>query len=180
MNATQLVEPEDLLRMPNGEDFELVDGVPLEKPMSAKSDRINMRLGSTLDQYCLQNRLGLVFGETRYRCFPGKPNQIRRPDVSFVATGRFQNDEPPDGDILLVPDLIAEIVSPKDGYEEVTSRIMDFKVAKVRLIWVVSPHTKTVLVRRLNGEIVEIGPDGELSGEDVVPGFTCKVADLFV
>jgi Uma2 family endonuclease len=180
MTPTGLMEPEDLLKLPDGDRFELVDGVPLEKPMSAKSDRVTARLIGMLDRYCVEQRLGFVFVSTRYRCIPNKPNQIRKPDVSFIARGRFPNDEVPDSDIFLVSDLIAEVASPNDGYEELTARIMDFKAAKTRLIWVISPHTKTVLVRRLNGEIVEIDAEGELSGEDVVPGFTCKVAELFL
>jgi hypothetical protein len=49
----------------------------------------------------------------------------------------------------------------------------------VRLIWILIPPTRTVLVRRLDGTATELGEGGELSGEDVLPGFTCRVADLF-
>ncbi|HEY3787749.1 MAG TPA: Uma2 family endonuclease [Urbifossiella sp.] len=123
----------------------------------------------------------MAFGETSYRsCFPGKPRQLRNPDASFIATGRLPNDEPPLGDLMIAPDMIAEIVSPNDGYEDVQSRIADFRSARTRLIWVVSPHTKSILIRRIDGSCAEIFEDGELSGEDVIPGFTCKVADLFV
>jgi Uma2 family endonuclease len=105
---------------------------------------------------------------------------LRNPDASFIATGRLPNDEPPLGDLMIAPDMIAEIVSPNDGYEDVQSRIADFRSARTRLIWVVSPHTKSILIRRIDGSCAEIFEDGELSGEDVIPGFTCKVADLFV
>ena len=77
------------------------------------------------------------------------------------------------------PDFAAEVVSPKDRSERVQQKIMDYKDAKVRLIWVISPETRTVLIRRLDGTCAEVGEAGELSGEDVIPGFTCKVADLF-
>jgi hypothetical protein len=37
-----------------------------------------------------------------------------------------------------------------------------------------------VLVRRLDGTCAEVGESGTLSGEDVLPGFACPVAELFV
>jgi Uma2 family endonuclease len=176
-----LLDPEDLLKMPDGDRYELIDGVPVEKPMGAKSDRIALRLGGLLDQFCLRVRCGLAFGsQTGYRCFPANPLQVRKPDVSFVTNGRFPNDQPPDGDIDIAPDLIGEVVSLNDSYEDIQTRVADYKSAKVRLIWVISPKTKTVLVRRLDGTCAELDAAGELSGEDVIPGFTCKVADLFV
>jgi len=176
-----LLDPDDLLRMPDGDRYELIDGVPVEKKMGAKSDWIAATLIGMLQPFCRARRLGLVFAsQTGYRCFPSKPRQVRKPDVSLVASGRFPGDTPPDGDIDIAPDLAVEVVSVNDGYEEIQARVMDYKSAKTRLLWVISPETKTVLIRRLDGTCAEIGEAGELSGEDVIPGFTCKVADLFV
>ena len=176
-----LLEPDDLLRMPDGDFYELIDGVPTEKPMGANADKIALRLASRLEVFCSQTRCGIAFAETSYRgCFPGKPLQLRKPDASFIATGRFSDDKVPAGDITIAPDMIAEVVSPNDGYEEVQSRIADFRSAKTPLIWVISPIAKSVLIRRLDGSCDEIYEDGELSGEAVIPGFTCKVAELFV
>ena len=180
-NASVLLDPDDLLRMPDGDRYELIDGVPVEKKMGAESDRIALRLGGLLDQYCLRTGCGLAFGSsTGYRCFPNNLRQLRKPDVSFIATGRLPRDEAPEGDIDIAPDLAVEAVSPNDTYEEVQQKLMDYRSAKVRLVWVISPKTKSVLIRRLDGSCAELFADGELFGEDVIPGFTCKVADLFM
>jgi Uma2 family endonuclease len=181
VQPTQLLEPDDLLRMPDGDRYELIDGVPVEKSMGAESDRIALRLGGRLDQFCLTSGCGLAFGsQTGYRCFPNNPRQVRKPDVSFVARGRLEDDRPPEGDIEISPDLAVEVVSPNDTYEEIQTRIRDYKSARTRLIWVISPKTRTVLIRLLDGTCAEVGEGGELSGEDVIPGFACKVADLFI
>lgn len=79
-----------------------------------------------------------------------------------------------------MPDLIAEVVSPNDSYEDITARVADFKAVSVKLIWVISPETRTVLVRRADGSCAELDETGTLSGEDVLPGFACPVAELFV
>ena len=176
-----LVEPEDLLRMPDGDRYELIDGVPTEKNMGAKSDWIGASLIGSLQPFCRAHKLGFVFAsQTGYRCFPNKPRQLRKPDVSFVATGRFPGDQPPEGDIEIAPDLAVVVVSPNDGYEEIQVRLADYQSARARLIWVISPKTRSVMVRRLDGTCAELHEAGELSGEDVIPGFTCKVAELFV
>jgi Uma2 family endonuclease len=179
--ATVMRELDDLLDMPNRDQYEVIDGIPTEKNMGAKSQRVVVRLTSLLDQHCLRSGCGTVFTDTGFRnCFPDKPLQLRKPDVSFIATGRLAGGQPPSGDLTIAPDFIAESVSPGDGYEEVQVRVADFRSAKTRLIWVVSPETKSVLIRRLDGTCAELYEHDELSGEDVIPGFTCKVAELFI
>lgn len=175
------LQPDDLLTLPDGDHYELVDGIPQEKPMGAESDSIALRLGILLGNLVWAQNLGRLFGsQTGYQCFPAEPTRIRLPDLSFVAKGRLANDRPPKGYIKLVPDLAVEVVSPNELYEELQVKVADYKSAKVRLIWVVSPATKTVLIRRADGRCAELDDTGELSGEDVIPGFTCKVAELFV
>ena len=176
-----LLEPDDLLRMPGGERYELVDGVPREKPMGAESDEVAVAVGGLLRAYVRANQLGRVYGsQTGYQCFPAKPKQVRMPDTSFVAKGRLPDEKSPKGFVKLAPDLAVEVVSPLDTYEEVQAKVTDYREAKVRLVWVVSPETRTVLVRRLDGTCAELLESDHLSGEDVLPGFACKVADLFV
>lgn len=182
MSAVQeLLEPGDLLRMPDAGHYELIDGVPVEKKMGAESDEIASTVNLLVKGFVLRAGLGRVYGsQTGFQCFPSKPGQVRMPDTSFVAQGRLPGDKSPKGHVKIAPDLAVEVVSPNETYEEVQVKVMDYKDAKVRLIWVVSPETKTVLVRRLDGTCAEVGEAGELSGEDVLPGFACKVADLFV
>ena len=175
------IEPEDLLTMSGGDNYELINGVLKEKPMGAESDEISSTLNMLIKAFVRQNGLGHVYGsQTGYKCFIGKPKLVRKPDLSFVAAGRLPDDKTPKGDILIAPDLAVEVVSPNDTYEEVAVRIADLKSADVKLIWVISPETRTVLVRRLDGTCAEVGEAGTLSGEDVLPGFACPVAELFV
>ena len=181
MEAGQtLLEPEDLLRMPDGDHFELIDGVPKEKQMGAESDLVAADILSLLKVFARANKLGLVFGsQAGYQCFPGKPKRVRLPDVSFVATGRLPGDRAPKGYVPLVPDLAVEVISPRDIAEELWEKLADYKSAGIRLVWVISPLTRVVQVRRADGTITELDETGVLSGEDVLPGFTCPVAEMF-
>jgi len=178
-----LMDADDLLSMPDGERYELIDGIPVEKHMGAKSELIATTLILWLGQFCREHGLGHVFGGgTGYRCWTGKNGRprVRKPDVSVVRAGRFENEEVPDGDISFPPDLAIEVLSPNDKAEELEQKLADYRTAKVKLVWVVSPWTRTVQVRRLDGTSAFLDEAGELSGEDVVPGFARNVADLFV
>ena len=84
------VTPEELLAMPDGERYELVDGGPVERTMSLLASRVEMTLGRILDAHCVQDDLGWVLGPSGgYRCFPWKPGTVRRPDLSFIKRDRL-------------------------------------------------------------------------------------------
>lgn len=170
-----------LLSLSDGEHYELVDLMPVEKVMGAEAEHVALGLARLLFNHCADRKLGLVFGsKTSYRCFPDDPQRVRQPDASVVRAGRLDGDRPPRGFITVAPDLAVEVISPNDLYEDVEERVTEYRAAGVPLVWVINPSTRTVLIRRLDRTCAEVGPDGELSGEDVIPGFACKVADLFV
>jgi Uma2 family endonuclease len=178
---TQLLEPEDLLRMPDGDRYELIDGKPKEKPMGAAAEEIGGLLLTQLNNFIRPNKLGRAYpSQTGFQCFPTDPKQVRMPDTSFVAAGRLPGNQTPDGHIKIAPDLAVEVISPNEVYEEVEGKVKDYRSAGVKLVWVISPKSRTVLIRRLDGTCAEVGESGTLSGEDVIPGFTCAVAELFV
>ena len=115
-----------------------------------------------------------------YQCFPFDPNRVRKPDASYIAPGRFENDVLPEGHIRIPPDLAVEVVSPNDLYIELEKKVDDYLRAGVRMVWVVSPEFRTVRVFRDSIEHpTQFGPQDELSGEDVLPGFRCRVLEFF-
>ncbi len=173
--------PEDLLTMPDGDQFELVDGRLVERSMGILAGWVSGRLFTRLSAFCEAHPLGWVFpgGDVGYLAFPNSPKTVRKPDVSFVSFGRFPGETLPPGFARLAPDLAAEVVSRNDLYEEVDQKIEEYIRAGVRLVWVVSPQNHTVRVHRLNGSSASLRENDELNGEDVLPGFRCRVGDLF-
>ena len=108
--------PEDLLAMPDGKSYELVDGRLVERNMGAKSSRVGGRLHLRLDPFCEEHNLGIVWpADNGYQCFPHAPGLVRKPDVSFVRSGRLPGDIEPDGWVKIPPDLAVEVVSPNDS-----------------------------------------------------------------
>jgi Uma2 family endonuclease len=178
--STALLEPDDLLHLQDGDSYELVDGHLQEKRVGARSEEIAGSTLAALHRHVRSQKLGHVFGSnTSYRCFPDRPRLLRKPDASVVLRGRFSNEETPAGDIAIPPDIAVEVVSPNDTYEEVERKVVEYLAANVRLIWVLSPESKTVLIRRPNKTCTALDITDTLTGEDVLPGFSCPVAELF-
>ena len=86
---------------------------------------------------------------------------------------------PPKGWLRIAPDLAVEVLSPNDLAVEVEERLDDYWKVHIPLIWVVNPETRTVTVYSRGASFVRLGEDDELTGGDVLPGFRCRVGDLF-
>src|SRR5262249_10537575 len=85
--------PEDLLAMPDGHRYELVDGRLVERDMGAQSSRIAAILIRLLDTHVTAQKLGFVFAtDCGYQIVADHPNHVRFPDASFIARGRLPDD----------------------------------------------------------------------------------------
>lgn len=179
MSTATTYTPEDLLTMPDGKDYELVDGQLVERNMGIKSNWVATRLASRLDRFSEENPMGWAQGsEAGYQCFPHEPGRVRKPDVSFVRYGRLPGGVLPDGWARIRPDLAVEVVSPNDLAGELDEKLDDYEKAGVPLIWVIYLVSRTVMVYRGDGTVSRLHEDDELSGEDVIPGFRCPVRDI--
>src|SRR5262245_29590406 len=180
--ATKVYTPEDLLRMPDGDRYELVDGQLLERTMSFWSSYVAGVLYYRLHDYCKSHQLGWVVPEgTTYQCFPDAPAKVRRADVSFVDKTRLSFAQATgEGHLKIAPDLAVEVISPNDLAYEVDAKVGEFLAAGVRLVWVVNPEARTVEVHRPQGPGAILRDPADLEGEDVLPGFRCRVGELFL
>jgi Uma2 family endonuclease len=179
--APPILEPDDLLRIPDGDRYELIDGHLKEMNMGWEAGSVAVELSTRLSMFCRSGRLGFVGsgGDCGFVCFPHRPRLVRKPDVSFVRRGRFPGDRPPTGHARIAPDLAAEVVSPNDLAEEIEEKVQDYLTAGVPLVWVCYPRARAIHVFRLDGTTARLTDAQELDGETVLPGFGCRVGDLF-
>jgi Uma2 family endonuclease len=172
--------PEDLLAMPDSGNYELVDGELVERNLGWDSSWVVGRLHFFISTFCDAHRSGWVVPGASYQCFPDDPNKVRRAGASFIKLDRMPGDRPPKGHCRIAPNLAAEVISRNDLYSEVEAKVAEYLVAGVELVWVINPPTQSARVHRQDGTVTDLGPDDHLDGENVLPGFRCRVADLFV
>lgn len=175
------VSAEELLRMPDdGFRYELVKGeIRKMAPAGSLHGNVAIRVTLPLAQYVNANELGIVFAaETGFK-LAANPDTVRAPDVAFVSRERIEQIGMPEGYWPGAPDLAVEVVSPGDTYTEIQEKVLDWLAAGTRMVIAVNPRKRTVSVHRGATATVLTEKD-VLSGEDVVPGWTVPVKDLFV
>jgi Uma2 family endonuclease len=174
--------PEDLLTMPDGDRYELVNGELVERDMSFWSSYIAGVIHHVLTTYCVGRKRGWVAPEgATFQCFPDDPQKVRKADVSFIRLDRLTPEmATEEGHMSIAPDLAVEVVSPRDLYYKVDAKAEEWLAAGAQLVWVVNPRTRTVMVRRADGTATIFHENDELTGESVIPGFRCRVGELFL
>jgi Uma2 family endonuclease len=172
---------EDLLTLPDRDRYELVDGRLVERKSSMLSSYVAGVITELLHVFCRTHPLGYVFPEgTSFQCFSWDARRVRKPDTAFLRRDRLTVEQlMQEGHCPVVPDLAVEVISPNDLAYEVDQKANEWLRAGVSLLWVVNPHSRFVRVRRADGSETRFDANDELTGEDVLPGFRCRVAELF-
>ena len=144
-------------------------------PATRRHGKISINIIRYLDRHVYENELGELYtAETIFQV----GDRMMKPDVAFVSTDRLDVDE--DKTFPIPPDLAIEVISPTDVHYRIVRKALDYLEAGTRLVWVLDPIAKAVTVYRSKSDIETLTHDAMLTGEDVVPGFTCSVGQLFV
>ena len=168
---------EELMRMDHPGKVELVRGeLILMRPAGLHEGAVCVGIATLLHNHVNKHKLGRVFdARTGFR-----PHEdMRAPDVSFVHRDRLPEGRLPKGFGRFAPDLAVEVFAPGDKPADYAAKMLDYFDWGVRLVWLVDPDTRTVSVYRSPADAISLAEGDELSGEDVVPGFTCRVSELF-
>lgn len=81
--------------------------------------------------------------------------------------------------ILTSPPICVEVKLPSKTPMKRTLKVREYFKSGVRLVWVVDPEERTVTVYRKPGRGEVFWEDDTITGEDVLPGFSCPVAEFF-
>ncbi|ROP43268.1 Uma2 family endonuclease [Pseudokineococcus lusitanus] len=174
-----LVTADDLLaRSVDGQRVERVEGVlTAMTPAGARNGRTAARLLLRIGAHAEATSAGEVLAAETGFLLAERPDTVRAPDVAFVAAERVAGLDVA-GFSPVVPDLVAEVVSPGDRSSEVTQKALAWVDAGVRLVWVVDPQARTVVVH--DGAVVRVlRGDDVLDGGEVLPGLSLPLGDVW-
>ena len=157
------------------EGYEYVKGELIPMPgTSLEHGSIGANVFRYLDRCVYEKQIGKVyFSETGFQV----GERVLKPDIAFLSNGRIPEDRRKASPVP--PDLAVEVVSPSDALDSVEEKAFAYLEAGTRMVWVLKPISRTVTVYRSRTEIKLLTCNDTLTGEDVVEGFSCEVAQLF-
>src|SRR5262249_48645924 len=77
------------------------------------------------------------------------------------------------------PDLLVEVLSPKNTRQEIQRKLREYFLAGTRLAWVLQPKKQTAEVYTSPEDARRVAKNGTLDGGAVLPGFKVSLKVLF-
>jgi Uma2 family endonuclease len=172
--AEQLLHASDLGRC------ELVRGeLSMMSPGGFDHGRIIINITGSLIKFLDEHPCGVLTGAETGFHIGREPDTVRAPDVGFVCRERIPAVRVR-GFFPGPPDLAVEVLSPDDRAGEVLVKVRDWLDSGCRGVWIVDPRSRTVCVHRSGRKIVMLDETDTLNGDDLLPGFTLPVAEIFI
>ncbi|UOQ68261.1 Uma2 family endonuclease [Hymenobacter volaticus] len=153
----------------------------LMSPTGSRSGKRNARLAFQLGKWCEQHpNLGEYFDSNTGFTLPD--TSVLSPDASWVSAEKWNalTTEQQDKFAPVCPEFVVELKSSSDSTKTLQAKMLDWLRNGVQLAWLVVPETETAYIYRPGQPEPEVvqGFDNELSGEDILPGFRLRLAEL--
>ncbi len=182
MTTTEkLITADELLRTAdpaNGSRYELWAGKLIEMtPAGARHGRTTLAVGAALFTFVRENDLGQVVSNDTGIFTERDPDTVLAPALAYWSHKRLP--DLPDGFVEVPPDLAVEVVSPGDSQSYVHRKVLHYLDHGVALVWVVDPKTRTATVYRSRQDVCILAEAEDITGGDVLPGFSCRVGEFF-
>jgi Uma2 family endonuclease len=165
---------------PETDGYELVRGelVPMAQPAEGHGF-VCVNTGYLLKAYTKKLGRGYVTGNDSGLITGRDPDSVRGVDLMvFLDRKRPPNkaytsysDRP--------PNLAVEIRSPSQSWKEMMDKVLEYLKMGAGMVWIIDPKVKRVTVYTQNQEPQIFAAENELDGGEILPGFKCKVAELF-
>ena len=179
MAGSRFTTAEELFALADDGRFELLHGQlhPMTPPGARHGD-IAAQLASLLVVHARQHDLGRVFVETGF-LLDRDPDHVRGADVAFVAKERIPAGGVPQKYWQGAPDLCIEVVSLGQTYAYVQEKACGWVRYGARMVIVVEPERRRVVVHRSDKDLEVLGEDEVLSCGEVMPGLEIPIRELF-
>jgi Uma2 family endonuclease len=176
---SKLITGEELLAMGDIGPCELIDGRIVRKSYAtAEHGFLVVALATELANFVKQRQLGRVMIGGVGVYIRRDPDQVRAMDIAFISEEHWPH-KLSTGFLDVVPELVVEVISPDDRWEDMRQKLEDYFSIGVQRVWVVEPENRAVLVYRSITEMQRLSESDVLTGEGLLEGFALPVASLF-
>jgi Uma2 family endonuclease len=164
---------------PPDKDTELVRGrMIVREPPRLWHGLHAANLCRIVSSHVWSSRLGAVLAQDTGFHIARDPDTVLAPDLAFIRADRLRSRDA-DRFSFIVPDLVAEIVSPSDRRKVVVAKMYHWITAGVRVAWLIEPKPRRATICFADGSELAVAPDGMLTAGDVLPGFACALREVF-
>ena len=176
----RLISGEELLRMTDVGRCELVKGKIKEMPPATGQPHghIELEAGYHLRRFVGKNNVGRVMvGEVGIYT-ERDPDSVRAADVLFISYERLEQGQS-EGFLDVPPELIVEIMSPTNSWEDMRRKLKEYFDVGVDTVWVIEPSNRAVQVYRGIDDVQTLEEGDTLRGNGPLDGLTIDIAALF-
>lgn len=159
---------------------ELVKGVVKEYLVPGlKHGFICSRVDRLLGNHVEAHDLGRVMSNDTWVRTGSNPDTVRGADILYISYERLPKGPLAAGYLTISPDLVVEVKSPSDRWNDLFIKVGEYLGIGVRVVVIVDPATESVSVYRMEDGQRTLGVNDTLTLPDVLPGFSVPVAGLF-
>jgi len=148
-------------------------------PAGFTHGRIALKIGTYLNMFIMEHQLGEAYAAETGFILKRNPDTVRAPDVAFVTAERAAKQEKETGFFDGAPDLAIEVISPSETMDDIEGKLFDYLDAGTQVVWLVFPRTQTITVYRSLKDIRIFTVDDTIDYEELLPGFSVAVKELF-
>ena len=126
-----------------------------------------------------QTQLGQIFDSSSGFHLPNGAD--RSPDVSWISQDRWDTLTPEEksGFAPLCPDFVLELRSKHDSLESLQQKMQEYQENGAKLGWLIDRNRKKVEIYRPEKSVEVQNSPNSLSGEDILPGFTLDLSEIW-
>jgi Uma2 family endonuclease len=107
------------------------------------------------------------------------PDALRGPDVAVVRAERVPKGKGAEGWLEGAPDIVVEVMGDDQTASRLARKALEYIAAGAKQVWVVDSDAESVMVYTPPDHVKVLGKDDALEGAEALPGFTCRVGELF-
>ena len=147
-------------------------------PTGGTHARIESVLGVELPLFVRQAQLGWVLVGQVGIYTRRNPDRVRGVGLAFLSRKRAPAG-PPKGFLDRAPELVVEIASPGDRWEEMQQKIEEYFACGVDQVWIIEPENRTLRAYTSALEARRFAAGETLHGEGLLAGFSLAIDTLF-
>jgi Uma2 family endonuclease len=153
--------------------------IEIMSPTGGETGNRNFEIGADLAIWNRQTRLGVCFDSST--CFKLPNGANRSPDIAWIQQERWQALTPQDRERFppIAPDFVLELRSASDSLSDLQGKMQEYQENGVRLGWLIDRKNRQVYIYRQHQQPETLSNPSELSGEEVLPGFTLSLANVW-